>query len=75
MRDAALRMKGWYDSFGDALSAGALAFRTEMPSGGKNRYDLEIYNPVGQAEETFFCKIIIVCRQRCEVAVSVAFRR
>ena len=56
MRDAALRMKGWYDSFGDALSAGALAFRTESPSGGKNRYDLEIYNPVGQAEEGFFAK-------------------
>ena len=56
MRDALLRIKGWYDSFGDAFSAGALAFRTEMPSGGKNRYDLEIYNPVGQAEETFFAK-------------------
>lgn len=56
MRDALLRMKGWSDSFKDALSAASLAFRTEMPSGGKNRYDLEIYNPVGEAEETFFSK-------------------
>ena len=56
MRDALLRMKGWSDSFKDAWQAGALAFRTELPSGSRNRYDLEVYNPVGEAEETFFSK-------------------
>ena len=56
MRDALLRVKGWKDSFSDALSAAALAFRSEIPSGAKNRYDLEIYNPVGMAEENIYGK-------------------
>jgi len=56
LRDAFLRMKGWSDSLKDAYSAGALAFRTELPSGGRNRYDLEVYNPVGDVEDTFFAK-------------------
>ena len=32
LEDAALRVKGWYDSFGDALSVASLAFKTEKPS-------------------------------------------
>ena len=58
LRDALLRMKGWADSLQDAYSAAAVAFKTELPSGGKNRYDLEIYNPVGDVEETPLAKAL-----------------
>ena len=45
MQDAFLRVKGWSDSFKDALRAGAVAFRTEQPSSLATKIDVEAYQP------------------------------
>ena len=42
MEDALLRLKGWSDSFGDAMKAASIAWRTEMPSGA-SKLDVEQY--------------------------------
>jgi len=39
--DAFLRMKGWADSYKDALKAASIAWETEMPAGGVSKLDLE----------------------------------
>ncbi len=45
MQDAFLRVKGWSDSFRDALRAGAVAFRTEQPASLATKVDVEAYQP------------------------------
>ena len=60
MRDVLFRYNGWLHSFSDSWRAGKIAFMTDMPSSGANRYDLEVYNPVGEAEETFFSKSLSI---------------
>jgi hypothetical protein len=42
MEDVLLRLKGWSDSFSDALKAGSIAWRTESPA-GKSKLDIEQY--------------------------------
>jgi hypothetical protein len=43
IEDSALRLKGYYDSFGDALKVASLAFKTEKPS-VKARAEIEDYS-------------------------------
>jgi hypothetical protein len=45
MQDAFLRMKGWSDSFKDALQAASVAFRTETPSSMATKVDFETFDP------------------------------
>lgn len=45
MQDAFLRMKGWSDSFRDALRAASVAYRTEMPSSMATKLDVEAFEP------------------------------
>lgn len=45
MQDAFLRMKGWTDSFRDALRAASVAYRTEMPSSMATKLDVETFEP------------------------------
>ena len=42
VEDALLRFKGYIDAFSDALAAGSIAWRTEMPSGA-TKLDVEQY--------------------------------
>ena len=44
--DAALRLKGWADSYRDALRAASIAYKTEMPSGGKSKLDVDQYTAI-----------------------------
>jgi hypothetical protein len=45
MQDAFLRMKGWTDSFKDALQAASVAYRTETPSSMATKLDVETFAP------------------------------
>lgn len=45
MQDAFLRMKGWTDSFKDAMQAASVAYRTETPSSMATKLDVETYAP------------------------------
>jgi hypothetical protein len=45
MQDAFLRMKGWTDSFRDALRSASVAYRTEMPSSMATKLDVETFEP------------------------------
>jgi hypothetical protein len=45
MQDAFLRMKGWTDSFRDALRAASVAYRTETPSSMATKLDVETFEP------------------------------
>jgi len=45
MQDAFLRMKGWTDSFKDALQAASVAYRTETPSSMATKLDVETFEP------------------------------
>jgi hypothetical protein len=45
MQDAFFRMRGWVDSFGDALHAAAIAYRTETPSSMATKLDVETFEP------------------------------
>jgi len=45
MQDAALRLKGYIDSMGDAFKAGSIAFRTEMPA-VKMKGEIEGYGKI-----------------------------
>jgi len=45
MQDAFLRMKGWSDSFKDAMRAASVAFRTESPSSMSTKLDVETFDP------------------------------
>jgi len=44
--DMLLRFKGWLDSFSDATKAASIAFKTEIPSGGKSRLDVDDYTAI-----------------------------
>ena len=43
LEDTALRVKGWMDSFGDALKVASIAFKSEKPS-IKARAEIEDYS-------------------------------
>lgn len=45
MQDAFLRVKGWSDSFKDAMRAASVAFRTESPSSMATKLDVETFEP------------------------------
>jgi hypothetical protein len=45
MQDAFLRMKGWADSFKDAMQAASVAYRTETPSSMATKLDVETFEP------------------------------
>ena len=45
MQDALLRVKGWSDSFKDALQAASVAYRTETPSSMATKLDVETFDP------------------------------
>jgi hypothetical protein len=45
MQDAFLRMRGWSDSFKDAMKAASVAFRTESPSSMATKLDVETFDP------------------------------
>ena len=53
MQDALLRMKGWSDSFKDAMRAASIAFRTELPSGA-SKLDVETYGAISSQADNFF---------------------
>tara|TARA_R110000744_G_scaffold74837_3_gene149221 strand:+ start:1284 stop:4574 length:3291 start_codon:yes stop_codon:yes gene_type:complete len=55
VEDALLRLKGWSDSFGDAMKAASIAWRTEMPSGA-SKLDVEQYAAVSGENNSFFGK-------------------
>jgi hypothetical protein len=45
MQDAFLRVRGWTDSFRDAMQAASVAFRTETPSSMATKLDVETFEP------------------------------
>jgi hypothetical protein len=45
MQDAFLRMRGWTDSFKDAMQAASVAYRTETPSSMATKLDVETFEP------------------------------
>ena len=45
MQDAFLRMKGWTDSYKDAMKAASVAYRTEAPSSLATKLDVEAFEP------------------------------
>jgi hypothetical protein len=53
MEDALLRLKGWSDSWGDAMKAASIAWRTEMPSGA-SKLDIENYAATSGSDSSFF---------------------
>jgi hypothetical protein len=55
MEDALLRLKGWSDSWGDAMKAASIAWRTEMPSGA-SKLDIENYAATSGSDSSFFGK-------------------
>tara|TARA_R110002167_G_scaffold337247_1_gene544713 strand:+ start:7182 stop:10490 length:3309 start_codon:yes stop_codon:yes gene_type:complete len=57
MEDALLRVKGWSDAYRDALKAGSIAWRTEMPAGA-TKLDIERYSPSVSQGDSFFGRSI-----------------
>ena len=55
MEDVLFRLKGWSDSFSDAMKAGSLAWRTEMPSGA-SKLDVEQYAATSASSNSMFQK-------------------
>jgi len=55
IEDFLLRMKGWKDSFGDAMKAASIAWRTEAPAGA-SKLDVDQYAAVTGQSESFFGK-------------------
>jgi hypothetical protein len=45
MQDAFLRVRGWTDSFRDAMRAASVAYRTETPSSMATKLDVETFEP------------------------------
>ncbi len=51
--DAMLRFKGWMDSYRDALKAGSIAWRTEVPASEASKLDVEQYTSIaGESDST-----------------------
>ena len=46
VEDAMLRLKGWMDSYRDALRAASIAYKTEVPAGGVSKLDVDNYTAV-----------------------------
>ena len=46
VEDAMLRLKGWMDSYKDALRAASIAYKTEVPAGGVSKLDVDNYTAV-----------------------------
>ena len=57
IEDALLRVKGWSDAYRDALKAGSIAWRTEMPAGA-TKLDIERYSPSVSSGDSFFGRSI-----------------
>lgn len=53
MQDALLRMKGWSDSFKDALKAASIAWKTELPASA-SKLDVETYGAISSQADNFF---------------------
>jgi hypothetical protein len=59
MQDAFLRMRGWTDSFKDALQAASVAYRTETPSSMATKLDVETFEPgIASASGSMFGRAI-----------------
>jgi hypothetical protein len=59
MQDAFLRMKGWADSFKDAMQAASVAYRTETPSSMATKLDVETFEPgIASSSGGFFGQAI-----------------
>ena len=65
-QDALLRVKGWADSYRDALKAASIAWRTEMPA-GKSKLDVEQYGVVAGQGETMFGKSLTEIGKRMRI--------
>ena len=57
IEDVMLRMKGWVDAWGDALEAGSIAWRTEMPA-GSSKLDVDQYQPGFSGSDSMLGKSI-----------------
>ena len=70
MQDAFIRMKGWADSFRDALKASSVAFNLEVPSSQTSRLDVDTYTGIASGVDNMFGKSIDVFGK----AVRIPFR-
>ena len=68
--DALLRFKGWMDSYKDALRAGALAFRTEMPAGA-SKLDIEQYRSIAGDNDTNLSRAISEFGKRARIPFNL----
>lgn len=59
VNDAALRFKGYMDSFRDALRVGAYAFKTELPAGA-SKLDVEVYQATTGQSDSYLGKALDV---------------
>ena len=57
MEDALLRLKGWSDSFSDAIKAASIAWRTESPA-GKSKLDIEQYGSTATKSDNVFTRAL-----------------
>ena len=55
--DTLLRLKGWSDSFRDALRVAAIGFKKNEPA-GRSKLDLERYNAVSGIDDSYFSKAL-----------------
>jgi len=46
MDDAAIRFKGWMDSYKDAMKAASIAWRSELPASEASKLDVEQYSSI-----------------------------
>ena len=46
VKDAMLRLKGWSDSYKDALRGASRAYQTEMPTGNVSKLDVDEYTAI-----------------------------
>ena len=54
--DAMLRFKGWMDSYKDALKAGSIAWRTEVPASEASKLDVEQYTSIAGESDSPLAK-------------------
>ena len=64
--DVLLRVKGWKDSFGDAMAAGSLAWRTEVPTGA-SKLDVEQYAVISGESNSFLERSISEVSKRMRI--------
>ena len=56
--DALLRIRGWSDSYRDALKSGSIAWETEIPTGDADKLNLEEYTSIEGGSDSVFSRAI-----------------